>query len=950
MTRKQSKLNLYSPERLKERLKGKVNLADLALEFPIHYLEEVTGTGALADGPGLGERAVWMNGDCSLASGFEIQSADIWSVKPEFSDQLHAVLGAAMSELDYGEELQFIWQPWDSAGNLLDRFGQSHPGDPIYSKYWRAKLAAREQARFDQGDLRRFRTFCFLNSMTHRKSVNPYGITEGGLHDLFGLLNTVTEATSLVRHSLDGLSPDQYADEMRRLISRLSAMEKVLERSPLLRLLPLRALDVFDLLRRGWAHDMWKHDRKLGSGRRAVPEVDARSAPLAAYFLIEGVEDRGNEFVIGRTHHRILTMDTTPKASDVGMIPMMLCGGKTMREVTQIQCVMVMKPASRSVEMEKLRRRIRMLTGQKSGTGDEHRDNDELIKLYIRRLADLRAATRPSMFNTHFQIHLWHDDLSVLDRWTQQVQSVLDGQLGMVVRGGDADDFNSFPFYVGFNQPGYTRLDDDSRSHALTPGEAAVLAPLAASGDGSIGAGSRDPLPILFETDLGCPFGIDLIPTGVTTNYGGFGVGVPGSGKTNTMERIVTGHVGPRTDIIIIDGADQPGFRTIVPLLGGRNIMFDDSFRINPLATKFVNGVQSNPGPEEMDGILLTLGAMVRGTRSLEPIEAAVLTSAVRYAFENREGDPSRVAFANFPRGLRSDRFDSEKEKALADEFRRVITETFLNRYGNIFSGVEDIPYAPVINFEVTKLMEAGQEQLRPVILSILFRYVERLSRENLARPAATRRKLIFIADEAWKALNNRALVGQIVSLYRTGRARNMSPHLLSQSFADMEELRQLSEEETSDGQKSSPVLACSSHMFFFNLQQKDAEAVGRAFDLDGDQVKKLTRLGGEPGQYRDFVYLLKTGDGMPHQFRVLRSRILPEERWATSTSADDDGKRVSMMALVDPLLKQKASRDRLISDLRRAGWPVEDGATDVVIKQAAMLHYLTNNQTPKAA
>lgn len=940
-------LNFYSRARLHERLHRGIVPSDLAKEFPIQWVEEVDRDGLLVDGPGLGYRGAWMHHDCSVATGCELSVADPTLASEDYMSGVQRTMAAALAEVENNESVQFMFFPWDESTNLFRRFSnQSKTSDSAFQAFWRKQMVQRETQRMASGDLRRFRSFMFLNVNPTAKVSNPFGISMGGMTELWGLLSPIVRYFSIIPESLDALNPNQYVMALKRATQRLQSMESLMASGGLVRTTPIRANDLFEILRRLWAPGRWNEERSEPE-KRVLPDLDANSAPFGAYFLMEDVEDLGDTFRVGKTYHKILTMNTAPVGSDVGLVAFTLSSGALMREVNQMQVSLTLTPADKFVEMEKLRWRIRLLENQ-AGTGSEFADNQKIVQQYVDRRAELRTATRASMFLGHFQVHIWNESRETLDRWAQQVRSSLDTTLQMLVK---TEEFNSLPYHVGFDTPGYTHLADRNRSHALVPVEAAVLAPIGMGGEGAVGRGDKDPVPLLLETDLGTPYGIDLFAPGLTTNFGGWGVGVPGSGKTNYYQRLVMANAGAM-DIIIVDGADQPGFHNLVTMLGGLNIRFDDTFRVNPMSTRIVAGVQMNPDKDELDDMLITLGAMLRGTIPLKPLESAVISSAVRSAFEHRGGDTSRVGLDGFVRGLAAERFDSEQEKNLAIEFSRVIRETFLGRYRENFSGTEELPSNSIINFMVSDLMRPGQEQLRPVMISIIFRYIERQTR--IKHDQKQRRRTLAIVDEAWKAVKNPAMVGQITALYRTGRARGISPHLLSQNFDDLRDLLALTADDPgAAGPKkyeSSPVFTCSSHNFIFSVAESDAKQMKETFGLTNNQTEVLTRLsGGKKGEYRELVHMLKVSDGQGQGqafiFSLLRSRILPEEYWAYTTNDADTNRRNEMQAQLAEDLNKPETRNRLVAELRIAGWEVSERTSDQILKQCVTVHRLARTK-----
>lgn len=937
---------------LHDRLHRSIKVADLAAEYPIQWIEEVDAEGRLVDAPGHGHRAIWKNHDCSFASALVISSTDPYFTSDAHMSELRRGIAEVMMQLDFGEEVQLLWFPWDDAHELIERYRATRPDDPPFVKWWHRTRSEREYSRLDSGDLRCFRSVIALNITPDKDSrlLNPYEAAPG-LAELWGTFGKAVELGSILKQNLDGLNREQYAAMALRLHKRMQTLSKVLGGpSGMFEARPWTARELFSYLRRQWTPDQWEIDRIARGGKHtlAVPRADAVWAPFASYFLPASytMEDFGDCFRFGPYWHRILSMNTLPQSCDVGFISAALTIPESVRGIKNMTVAMTARGMDNTAEMIKLRTRIRHLGGQMKGN-DEHNDNKLLIQEATARITELRKATRPAMFKTQLHVHLWEKDRSLLHEREHSVKAALGSYMEM---GVDSEDCEALPFVFGFEQPGYTRYDDESRMFSLVPVEIAAVSAVSAYNDGCINPGKESPVPILIETDTGVPQGVDLWADRKVANYGGVGVGEPGSGKSNFYQQIILAYANRMTDIVVIDGAEQPSFRPICTLLGGTYIEFNDEFRMNPLATAIgAGGQQMNPTSEEMTHIIITLGAMFRPGKRPDPLETSVLTSAVRFIFENRLGDGSRVRLADLTRGLAPDRFASDdRQRSIASEFLRVLEETWLGRYGLMMSGTEELPSSWLTVFDVRWLSSNGQEQLQAVVVSLLFRYLERISRANIARTDGTKRQILAIIDEAWKAAKNPAMLAQIVAGYRTGRARHMSMHLLSQSMQDVLDLLQMDENGNVTGKcDSSPILECCSHHFLFKMNEESAVLAKKAFGLTESQTEALSKLGGDRNVYRDFVYLLKTSSSQPKVFTKLRSRILPEEVWATTTSQTDSPKRSEMNNRVLAEMSRPGARRRIIEELRKAGWEIDDTTNDDMLRQSIVIHRLAH---PEAA
>ncbi len=930
-----------SPRTLQKRLSRGITLSDLAKAYPIQYLEEVFSDGRLADGPGLGERCVTINHDLSASSGVEINCYDPYFADDNYLLGLQHAVSGALAEMQYDEEVQIQWMTWDEDERLLGQFAELRKDDPAIVAWWRSRLAQRERKRFETGELRRFRSFFFVNTKPDSRSLlsNPYSVDGGGVGNLFGAFDWVGSLGSILKESVDGLTEDQYMDLIRRTARRASTMGSLLAAGNLMNVTPLRATDVFALLRRMWSHTAWNLERSGRKNRPTLPALDAHTAPFAAYFLTEPVEEHQGLFRVGKTWHRVLTMDTLPKEAAMAVIPLAVTAGELMRKMNNLQIVHVLKPASKAQEFQRIDRRIRLLSGQ-SKDGPEHADNLLIIDGLIKRKMELRTATRPTLIESHYQVHFWADSIDELEEREQLIRSSVDTACSALVM---PEDVNAFPFHIGFGQPGYTRMEDRSRSISLMHQEAAVIAPLSVNSSGLVSNVEKPRVPFLLETDLGTPFGIDNWAQDRVDNFGGFGIGPPGSGKSNFYQRMVLANANRDTDIIVIDGADKPSFGTVSELLGGQYLKVSTDLTWNLLGTRIENGMQQPPTADETGDILASLSALVKKGESFSPLEEAVLTAGLKHAFEHRVDPNGNVRLEHLLPGLEPTRFNNPEEKQIASTFRRIIEETGIGRFGKILNCADRMMHHWFTVFEVSDLFAPGKEQLRSIIVSLLFRYIERLTRDNITR----KRKVLVIIDEAWRALLQPIMIQLIIGLYRTGRARWVSAHLLSQSTEDVRNLIKMSADtkEGKDQYKSSPIIACSSHMFLFSMDPGEAQVAGDAFGLNEAQRACLTQLGGKNGEYKELAYVCNVSGNMPRTFTKLRSRPLREELWATSTAPEDNARRAEVrLALERELASERGARNRLINALVAAGWPVNEMTPPGQLLNAGTIHRLSHN------
>lgn len=934
-------ISVHNRRSLRRRLQAQIHERDLALEYPLQWLEDLHRGGALADGPGQGDMSAAIFQDLSVASGVEFSCADPYYSSEAYLEGVKEVLAGALSQLEYDEQVQLYWTTWNEARGMLDRFQKTRPDDPLYLQWWRKQRAAREKKRFGEGDMRMYRSFLFINKHPGKDVIKDPNYIGGT-----SVWENVVRLATILPQTFHGYDRPQYQNILKRLGNRVENLHGILQEGKLLDVDFVRARDLFTLLRRAWAPKAFAQDQAgIGYWTHRLPRVDYKVAPFAAYFLLEPVIDGGSFFKIGDTWHSLLTMRTLPEVADVGTLTMALSVGESMQRISQLEITMVLKPATKEQEMEKLRRKIRVLTGM-AGSGPEFDDYRVIAQQYQDRLVSLRTATRPAMFDAHLQVHLWHENPETLSSWVERVMDAGTRACGI---GLEAEERHAFPYFLGYGQPGYTRYEDPHRTASIVPIEASVLTPVAINTTGCLDPAPDSPVPLLVETDLGTPYGIDLFPLVKVTNFGGMGIGGSGSGKSNFYQQLILAYANRDTNIVVFDGADQPSFRNLCNLLGGRYYDFGTSdITFNPLATTIVDGIQQNPTTEELNSMMVILAAMFRGTsRALDPLESSILTSAIRYAFEQRK-DGARVILEHLEPGLNPKRFQDEQSKALAAEFSSVLRDTWLTRYAKTLNGADTFSSHWFSVFDVRDLFQAGKEALQPVIVAILFRFLDSLANANRNKPLSQRRRTLVLIDEAWKALMNPLLLEQIIALYRTGRARWVSPHLLSQNVEDVTKLLEMSAgNKGGEGRRyeSSPLINQSSHIFLFKMSAQEAIQAEKTFELTERQREKLKSLDGKPGEYRCFIHYHRVADNKPNAFTCLRSRLLPEEIWATSSSAIDEGRRIEVRTRFKELFRNEPEAiGRWQGRLQSSGWNLPARPPLETVIELSMLHSLSHN------
>ena len=741
---------------------------------------------------------------------------------------------------------------------------------------------------------------------------------------------------------LNGATAEQYAALLGRAAQRGSTIGKILGAGNLLSVRPLRATDVFSVLRKMWAHEAWEKDREgFGRWRHSLPSLDGRSAPFPAYFLLEDVEEQFGLFRVGRVWHRIMTVHTLPEEADIALIPFALSSGEVTRDLRNMHLAMVLKPADKAVEYWQARERIDLLTGQMKGNPIRFGDNAGIIADLVKRRSELRNAARPSMVDCHYQIHFWDRDLGKLEERERILKSVLESSCGgMQIEG---EDVNALPFCLGFGQPGYTRMKDLSRSHAMLPVEAAVLAPLGVNSTGIISNSPGAAVPLLFETDMGTSYGIDIFAKDRVFSYGGIGIGPSGSGKTNLYQNLIISEVGRDTDIVIIDGADRPSFPTLTQLIGGTYYNVAKDLTFNIMGTRIIDGVQQSPDQDELSGMISSFAPLLqRDGEAFEPLEAAVLTKGIKRAFEHRVDTDGMVRLEHLAPAMNPQHYESSEEKEIAGRYKRIIEDTGIGRFGSMLNCPDRLPNHKYVTFEVKELFVPGQEQLCSIVVSLLFRHIDRLTRDNIEK----KRRTLVIIDEAWKALLKPTMLQLVISLYRTGRARWVSPHLLSQSTEDVKNLMMLTEKQESKGQyESSPILEASSHVFLFGMDGAGAKVAADTFRLNANQQAQLVNLGGVDGKYREFAYSCKVSENTPRTFTVLRSRPLPATLWATSTEPTQQAERAAMRDEVRALIANPVARLALTSEMNQQGWGINGQVPENQFIDAATVFQLAKRQ-----
>lgn len=888
--------------------------------FPVIGIEELARNGLLASNSSSDSFGLVVGQDFSLGAGFFLESPDYRFWKQESQDILHQALVSVLSMLRFGERLQFDWMVADQMDPLFELFASTKDDDNPLVKFVRKKRYARDRALFETGDLRQFVSSCYLQVPYSGRFID---IPKAGgfMGKVSSFIDGLFNSFSLLKTATRGGYATDILDNLPLFLDRFSMLESSLNKCPGLITTPVHKLDYMKLYRRLLDPDGWIRD----GGTVGVGNLDL--APDLAQCFSSRISDFGSYFSTGSFYHRVLTVDVPPQFTDIAVLIASLVRPEILSEINNIQTSVTLTPRDAKRELGNLKRKRDFMMKQIRDKPAKTAGLQEIVKDINAQILTLENDELACLFSTNLVIHLWESDVRKLVKAEAAVVNQLRDTTTM---GMKAEELNSLPYMLSYCLPGCPGKGDKHREMSLTGVEAAPLAPMIGQGQGILAKVEKPLVPTLFWTDLQVPFSFDFFARKRVLSYSGVIIGGMGSGKSFLLNSILAGYSNRKTRIIIIDAAvGAPAYKTACRLLRGNYVGKD--FCLNALGTDIVDGLARPPNEVQLRHILATLEGILqpRSAGPMLPEAKAFLTECVNYLFEN---PPSAVPYLrDLPDAIErcaASRVGTKYEE-FAKDFCQILRSgwTFpggANSNAPYVDGADDLSDSWLTVFDLKWALDSPD--FLTVFMTLIFRYIDKISLRNELLPESEREQIIVGTDEGWKVLLNPSFAELYMGLYKASRSRNIASFLLTQDFSDlMKALSSLSS--GSEDVKSSPIINQSTHFIIGRMPLVEAQQIGEVLGLPEIQASKLTTLKREPGKYTEYAYLTRlasgTQDSSPLNFVRLRFAPLLEELVAYGSESSEAGERLTFERQLVDDLRVPSKRAEYFTAMEAEGWDV---------------------------
>lgn len=336
-------------------------------------------------------------------------------------------------------------------------------------------------------------------------------------------------------------------------------------------------------------------------------------------------------------------------------------------------------------------------------------------------------------------------------------------------------------------------------------------------------------------------------------NYNVCVAGISGSGKSVTVQELVSALVGTGGRVFIIDVGRS--YKKIAHLLSGEFIEFNKETHLclNPFTT--VSEVD-----EFLDFMTPFVCSMINPEGSPSAIEVAYVAKAVKFVWEAKQHQGSITDIADWL---------LKQEDPRAQDLGTVLYPyTTEGQYKHYFNGPANIDFNnPIVVFELEEI--SGNKRFQSLIFMLLMHHVT----EKMYLGGRTQ-QIALIIDEAWDMLKGGQGGAIIENIARRSRKYKGSLVTLTQSIADYF--------------ASNAALAAYTNSYWKLIHMQNKSDVRRLIDekkliLSPFQEKLLCSVTTEHGAYSELMIL---GDGQ--ECAVGRLFLDPYSRILYSTQAKD--------------------------------------------------------------
>lgn len=859
-------------------------------EVPLQYLESRDKEGKLMDNLNQGT-AVGIYHDGSIASVFRIECPDTYYLAP---DKLEAILNgleAILSTQSQKHNLHFFWNTSDQDNETLELFLEQNmiPGQHSSQKMLRELQAERERLRLLKGELKAYRCYVMISTPYPKKAKKVQNKQEGRM----GIPALIKSSMETVLEDLLNLGsllqrPGEFQAEEKTLLQsiqenarRTELLRESFDGIPGMTTYDVKAGEFFSLYRRSWSPSTWENVKFSGEPLNTTPKRPLRTG-LANHYITDTITDHGSYWETDGIHHTLLVMRKPPTFTDIGIILEHVTVQKG-KEIHQLEYSLIMVPTDGRKETAILGRNLRLYTKQYQTEPSKYPNHPQIIQSISSQLEKLYNNEGTPGYDVSVIFHLWNKDKKVLDSWKNIIQQNM-ARPPFAARFAE-EQYHALPYYANKMQPGYTNDGDDSRSVHLLAREAATFIPLLSFGSSFLQEEPEGRRVIgLFETDLGNLHPFDWFARGRVSNFGGVGVGTSGSGKSYFYNRVIAGTCSDMDNVIVIDGAVAAGsYRNNAMILSGAGSYIEvggkSNYCINILETEEINGKMRPPSEDEIQRMAMNIEPMIREERNrpLNNHDRMMLTKAIRMAFDApTDPEKGKVYLRDVAHSLKNNfggRGGSQEDRA--QRLGITLEDGWCHPHGTyraFFDGESSPLPEGLVVFDNNGIKD--DPVLSSVMVAAQFSYIDKVVQNNLKRGEKDKKRIHVYIDEAWKALNDPSTVEFIVSMYRAGRARNLSPHLITQKMEDLKKLLMVSDPNSGKSEldpNSNAILGNCSWFNLFKHDPSDALVSQNVLGLTEKQTDAVRNLGGVPNQYREMIQFVRMTNG--NAFSKLRYR-----------------------------------------------------------------------------
>ena len=884
--------------------------SDISPHFPILHLEELSPDGKISPDVKPDTYGVTVMQDFAVCGGIFLDSPDMRYFSGESRDGAHRLLAGILGSIRMGERAQFVWQVVDEMDPIFLKYAEVKPEDPPLVDFMRRSRMKREESRFRNGSLRQFSTAAYLMVPPDSPVLSVKNISDA--INLIPLWKTSNSKTFF----------KNIENTYQRWSDRMAQFSKSFKEIPGMRVHPVHSTELIRQYRRLFSPDWWENIRGKPIEDQVLNLYD-RPVPLAAQCLVSNIMDAGPYFCTGSYYHRVLTVEVPPTYVDMVLLMDALTSESVLDSAPNLEITLSLDPRSPAREIKALESRAKLIRKQiRSKAGRETvQDMEEQVVQLDSQITQLKNNERIALFSAVLTVHIWDKNVRRLSLAEESIIRHISDTTSMVLSG---EDMASLPYFMHYCVPAAPGVGDTHRQMSMTSDEVAPLIPLMGQGAGVIST-KPDPLvPAWFETGLGTPFVLDFFARGFVNNYNGITVGGSGSGKSFLYNYILASYANRQTRAIVVDAAvGTPSFKPNCLLLGG--VYVDQRFRFNALQSSTENGRVLIPDQTQMSNMVLTLEAMVRkdANTPLQSPERAVLREGLNYLFNNPPAD-SVPYLRHLPDALlRAIPKEDETRRPVAEAYANQIRSTWTvlggsNNFSGFVDGPDDFEKSWLTVFDLKWALD--KPELLTVIMTLIFRSIDEMSRNNELKKDNERERLLVITDEGWKPLFDPAFAQLYLGLYKAGRSRYISAHLLTQDFNDfLTFMRKI--DPTNPDVSTSPIITQSSHIISARLDVQEARKLGETLNVPASQWMALTELVKQEGKFSQYGYFCRGASSSDLLFTTLAYVPLPEEVWAFSSQSEDAAVRLSLRDALAVRLHDDGFRKRALEKLGVLGW-----------------------------